>query len=220
MTKDDSKFSGEALAAQSRDELLGTYARAIAHEASNLLFLEQILATPTSAPAAGKPAPALPPEFRRALTFIRKEARLIAGTLLAGDKARVNTGASLADDWNETLVRLGGLGVPLTINFDAGARAARYRERTGLAEILLHHVALEIAAALRKVPGGPGIQVAGTAGDSGLLITVERDDHAPLPPLTTLAQNIAGRGRFRDLTEDGGGAPVQYAFSLPASDKP
>lgn len=170
--------------------LLWQYARAVAHEANNLLFLDEI---------AAKTGKRGPDDSRRGLSFVQKQARVLSLALAPEAKRGVTKLADLSDDLVEAVTRQSSLRKLLQWDMDESARAYTISERPAHAQILLHHL---IEQALgQKPPEGrwrdeAALRVQVLANEDGIDILLTLLQQQSLPPPTSLAREICALNAF------------------------
>jgi hypothetical protein len=202
--------AGESLSSEAQSllhALLCQYARSAAHEASNLLFLEEIAAN-TGKIGAG--------DRRAGLETVRRQMRLVALALAPEQKQRATRVGELAGDLLEVIGKQTSLRPLLDWEVAEPARALCLRERPGHAQLLLQHLIEDAARALAATPRrpqGPLLSVRWRGDEDGIEAALAPLDDAPLPAPSALARELAAANAF-GLAHENGGALVRVWMPL------
>ncbi len=177
--------------------LVAQYARTVAHEANNLLFLQEIAAE--TARAVGDPRPAL--------RLLRKQARLVAVALAPG-KPRAAKISDLVDDLIEAIAGQSSLGTLLEWIVAPSAGRLSLRERPGHTQLLLQHLIEEAALARDRKPAQQApdrlLRVHFDGGEDGIDVELTVLSGQPLPAPTALARELCALNTFGLAPEVGG----------------
>lgn len=172
------------------DELLCVYARTIAHEASNLIFLEEIAAR------TGKKDGA---ETQAALAFIRRQARVVSHALTPVPRPRLVRLGDVAGDVSETLGRQTSLKPLLEWSIDPAAATVEIRETPGRTQLLVQHL---IETAVRQMTSGVGAAVSVRWTETAVTLRALQGQGMPEP--SALARELAALdGHDLEVQADG-----------------
>jgi hypothetical protein len=197
-------FGKEASAQLHR--LLRQYARTVAHEANNLIFLGEI---------AAKTGTQSPESVLAGLQSVARRARVVAQALAPDTRRRATGVRELADNLSDAVARQSSLGSLLQLEVVPEALPMSFRERPGHAQLLLHHL-LEECALFWGVDSSTDPLLAMTvraAPDAAIILVAPLADRA-LPSVTPLASEICALNGFRFSPEADG----QWAIRLPRAD--
>lgn len=172
--------------------LLQQIARSIAHEANNLLFIEEIVAkTPAAARGHG--------DLRRGIEHMRQDARLLSQALGGPGKPTAVAVGTLIDLVALALGKQSSLRDAVRWAASDSVRALRFQERPGHAQIVMQRLCEHNAA--RAVSEGARYGVAVDADDDAITFTMRAAGSEPAPQATALARELAARGGL-ELRED------------------
>ncbi len=168
------------------DDLLQQIARSIAHEANNLLFIEEILAKTPSAGRGGGGG-----ELRRGIEQMRQDAKLISHILgNVGKPVALSVGA-LIDQVVSALGKQSSLREAILWDAPEPVRALCLRERPGHVQIILQRLCEHNA--VRASGDGTRYGFVVSADEDAITFAMRPSAAVPLPHSTALARELASR---------------------------